>query len=426
MRERNLNMWITCRFHGRVAQAAVILMVALPPVAALAGASVEGLRFGEHKTKTRIVLDLGEKIDFQYFTLADPYRVIVDLPEVEWNLSMGAGEVGVGLVERFRYGLFRPGTSRLVLDVAAPVRVKSAFLLESKGKFGQRLVLDIVKVSKREFKRSHKKLPPPKPLPKTDTSSKDLAALPRPRDALKGAAKPPARRSEKHVIVLDPGHGGVDPGAIGRSGQYEKHLVLSMAKELKKKLEATGRYKVVLTRKRDIFIRLRNRLQKAREAGGDLFISLHADIIKNSRIRGLSVYTLSESASDMEAEALAKWENKADLIAGIDLTNEPPEVTNILIDLAQRETMNLSAHFASFLIQDLRREVKLLHKTHRFAGFAVLKAPDIPSVLVELGYLSNPTEERLLRDRKYRERLAAAVVSAVDRYFKWKDRLSRS
>ncbi|MEE1569286.1 MAG: N-acetylmuramoyl-L-alanine amidase, partial [Alphaproteobacteria bacterium] len=212
----------------------------------------------------------------------------------------------------------------------------------------------------------------------------------------------------------------------GKSGRFEKVITLAMAKELKKKFEATGRYKVVLTRTRDIFIRLRERLAKARQAQGDLFISLHADSIKNRSIRGLSVYTLSETASDKEAAALARSANKSDLIAGIDLTYETTEVTNILIDLAQRETMNLSAHFANLLITDFRRQVKVLHKTHRFAGFAVLKAPDIPSVLVELGYLSNAGEEQLLRDPKYRGKLGAAIVMAVDKFFAWKDNLHRS
>jgi N-acetylmuramoyl-L-alanine amidase len=185
----------------------------------------------------------------------------------------------------------------------------------------------------------------------------------------------------------------------------------------KKHLERTGRYRVVLTRQRDIFVRLRDRVGFARDAGAELFISLHADSVRNRKIRGLAVYTLSERASDREAAMLAEKENKSDLIAGIDLSKESREVTNILIDLAQRESMNQSARFAVHLVKALARETKLLRNTHRFAGFAVLKAPDVPSVLLELGFLSNPTEERALKGRRYRSKLAAALTRGVDRYF---------
>jgi N-acetylmuramoyl-L-alanine amidase len=194
-------------------------------------------------------------------------------------------------------------------------------------------------------------------------------------------------------------------------------VTLAMAKELKTALEASGRYRVVLTRDDDTFIRLRERVAKARAAGAELFISLHADSIGDHNHRGASVYTLSEIASDKEAEALAAKENKADLIGGLDLSNENPEVANILIDLAQRETMNYSARFAVALVADLDRAAKININPHRYAGFAVLKAPDVPSVLIELGYLSNPQDERALKDSKQRKRVAAAIVKACDRFF---------
>ncbi|EME67768.1 N-acetylmuramoyl-L-alanine amidase, partial [Paramagnetospirillum caucaseum] len=217
--------------------------------------------------------------------------------------------------------------------------------------------------------------------------------------------------------VIDPGHGGVDPGATGVSGTYEKHITLAMARELKTMLERNGRYRVHLTRDRDVFIRLRERIAIARAQGADLFLSLHADAVQNPQIRGLSVYTLSRTASDSEAQALAEKENKADLIAGIDLTHESVDVANILIDLAQRETMNRSAGFAAELVDEVGQEMDLLGNTHRFAGFAVLKAPDVPAVLVEMGYLSNESEEKLLRQPQYRARLAKSVVKAVERFF---------
>lgn len=221
----------------------------------------------------------------------------------------------------------------------------------------------------------------------------------------------------KPVVVIDPGHGGVDPGAIGVSGIYEKYITLAVARELKAALEKNGRYKVFLTRDRDIFIRLRDRVAIGRQYNADLFISLHADSVANPQLKGLSVYTLSQNASDSEAQALADKENKADLIAGIDLSHESADVANILIDLAQRETMNRSAGFAGGVVDEVGRETSLLGNTHRFAGFAVLKAPDVPSVLIELGYLSNETEERNLRQPEYRAKLAKGVSRAVDRFF---------
>ena len=228
---------------------------------------------------------------------------------------------------------------------------------------------------------------------------------------------PRPRKQEKPVIVIDAGHGGVDPGTIGVSGTYEKHITLAMARELKKQLENTGRFKVVLTRTRDIFVRLRARVAKGRDAGAALFISIHADAIKNRKTRGLSVYTLSEKASDKEAAALADKENKADLIAGINLSGETPEVTNILIDLMQRESMNQSARFATGLVKRLKGHTRVLRNTHRFAGFAVLKAPDVPSVLVELGFLSNRNDEKALRSDSYRKKLASGMVQAIKGYF---------
>jgi N-acetylmuramoyl-L-alanine amidase len=229
-------------------------------------------------------------------------------------------------------------------------------------------------------------------------------------------AKP--RGDIRHVVAVDAGHGGVDPGTIGTSGIYEKVITLAMARELKSRMEATGRYRVVLTRDRDIFLPLRERVAIARAHGAELFISLHADSNPNPKTRGGSIYTLSEVASDKEAELLAAKENKADLIAGMDLSHESPEVTSILLDLAQRETMNYSATVAAMMVKELSKSVQLLGKSHRFAGFAVLKAPDVPSVLFELGYLSNRSEEKLLKQSDYRRKLADAVTRAIDRFFK--------
>jgi N-acetylmuramoyl-L-alanine amidase len=241
------------------------------------------------------------------------------------------------------------------------------------------------------------------------------AALPFPVLAVPAEAKskPTLRR---RTIAVDPGHGGVDPGAVSRSGLYEKDITFDTAAELARQLEAR-RYRVVLTRTSDEFVALRDRVARARAAEADLFLSIHADALPNPSMRGASVFTLSEQASDKEAAALAARENKADLIAGIDLSRHAPEVSNILLDLARRQTNNLSIGLARRLVGSLGREVPLLANSHRSAGFAVLKAPDIPSALVELGCLSNREEERLLHTRSYQKRLAVLLTRSVADYF---------
>lgn len=250
---------------------------------------------------------------------------------------------------------------------------------------------------------------PPAMTPKAAAVGATRVAMPLP------ARRPFSPRAQR-VVVLDPGHGGADPGAIGVSGVYEKDITLAAAREIKRALEQAGGYKVLLTRNDDRFIRLRDRVEFARRAGAELFVSVHADSVASRDVRGASVYTLSTTASDSEAAALAEKENKADLIAGLDLSGESSEVTNILIDLAQRETMNQSAAFAGHVVEQLADATGLLPNPHRFAGFAVLKAPDIPSVLIELGFLSNRNDERALLKSDSRTRVAAAMAKAIDGY----------
>ncbi len=368
---------------------------------AAAGTVVTDIRVAERGAGTRFVFDLSGRVSFKIFTLANPNRVVVDLPEVGWRLPARPLPRSIGFLEKLRYGLFKPGVSRVVMDVTGPVRVTGSRLLAPSDGKRYRLVVDIARAAKKTA----------------------IAALtpPPPRRVAKKAPPPPVKPEErgvdKRVIAVDPGHGGVDPGTLGFTGAREKKITLELARAIKKRLEKSGRYRVVLTRDRDVFVRLRDRVARARAAGAELFVSVHADAIKSRSVRGLSVYTLSETASDKEAAALAEKENKADLIAGIDLTGETPEVTNILIDLAQRESMNQSARFAAGLVNELRRVARILRNTHRFAGFAVLKAPDIPSVLLEAGFLSNKYDERALKSGKYRAKLAAALARAVDVYF---------
>jgi N-acetylmuramoyl-L-alanine amidase len=408
-------MWCRGKWLIGALGVAVAVATASVPGSVTAGAVVTDLRVGHHSDVTRLVLDFDQRIRFNVFTLAVPDRVVVDLSEVGWRLPSRPLPERTGFLQRLRYGLFKAGTSRLVLDVTKPVDVLDAYLLSPEKGGAYRLVLDLVPRGKGKpgSVGNHTNGFPAAPQTSaTQTATTQTAALAIPLQP----RKPKVDRTRR-VIVLDPGHGGVDPGATGVSGIHEKRITLAVAQLFKKHLERTGRYKVVLTRQRDIFIRLRDRVRLARDAGAELFISLHADSVRNRKIRGLAVYTLSERASDREAATLAEQENKSDLIAGIDLSGESKEVTNILIDLAQRESMNQSARFASRLVKELARETKLLRNTHRFAGFAVLKAPDVPSVLLELGFLSNHRDEKALKNWKYRNKLAAALTRGVDGYF---------
>lgn len=391
---------------------------------------------------TRVVVDFTQRADYRVFFLNEPMRAVIDLPPVNWTVP-GAMPSPRGLVASYRYGLFDPQTSRLVLDLAGPARVRQArYELPQGGR--HRLVVEFERTTPAEFEAQIQPwmhsvtktarvvtavpdappppasapaaaaAPPPPPPPRpvavfTPPTQPQAAPTPVPR---------PQARTQRRVVVLDAGHGGVDPGAIGASGIYEKDVTLAMVREVKRQLEASGRYRVVLTREDDIFVRLRDRIAKARAADAELFVSIHADAMRNRETRGASIYTLSENASDDEAAALAARENRVDIIAGVDLSHENKTVMNILIDLAQRETMNHSASFAGLVVEELGKEIQLVPlKPHRFAGFAVLRAPDVPSVLIELGYLSNKSDEQLLTRPHYRTKVAASLVKAIDRYF---------
>ena len=401
VRPHNMYYYLSIGWLARRAWWAGVLAVALlTSLASAAAPVVLGVRTGEQPTATRFVLDLSEALEFRVFVLPDPYRVVIDLPEVDWRAPL-TENIGQGLIRNFRFGLFEAGTSRVVLDVDGPVRVQRSFLLPPNGAFPHRFVLDIAPVDAKDFK-TIAALPPRPPL-----QARTPAISPRRKG---GDSRP--------MIVIDPGHGGIDPGTLGASGIFEKKITLSIAREFERQLLETGRYRVLMTRNKDVFVRLSRRVEIAREARGDLFVSLHADSIKNRRVRGAAVYTLSETASDAEAAALAAKENRADVIAGLDLTGESSEVTTILIDLARRETMNLSVGFATLLVPEIRRNGKVLRNDHRVAGFAVLKAPDVPSILVEMGYLSNRQDEKLLRSRKYKRQISEAMVRAIDSYFR--------
>ncbi|MHA1151709.1 MAG: N-acetylmuramoyl-L-alanine amidase [Alphaproteobacteria bacterium] len=396
----------------RIFLLALCLALAAPAAvpAAWAQPLVGKVRIGVHPDKTRFVMELSEAPRYRIFVLPDPFRVVIDLPELRW--APGQGDQKGGLIADMRFGLFAPGTSRVVLDLSAPARVKRVFVLPPKDNYPYRLVVDVVPVSRANFLAA-RAAPIVSDPPLAPTTSA-FTAPPRPK------------ADERPTIVIDPGHGGVDPGSRSLTGVDEKKIALDYARTLKRKLEAGGRYRVVLTRDKDIFLRLRDRVVFAEHMEGDLFVSLHANNHVSSNIRGASVYTLSEKASDAEAEALAAKENKADIISGINLGDQTEVVSKILIDLAQRETMNLSKQFANGLVGELGKVTKLLGNTHRSAGFAVLKSATVPSILIEVGYLSNKTEERLLRSKKHRNGVSRAIGAAIDAYFERQTSLNRT
>lgn len=354
--------------------------------------------------RTRFVLDLSGTTEVAAFTLADPYRVILDFPNVRFNLPTAAGKKGRGLVSAFRYGLFAPGKARVVLDATGPVAIDRTFVVDPYDSQPARVVIDLVPTDRETFIR--------KAALKAPAQAAAVARATRPAERGGGKSGPP-------VIVIDPGHGGIDSGAIAPSGVEEKEVVLAVAKKLAEKLERTKRFRVVLTRYDDTFVQLSERVQIARLNDAKLFISIHADSIsrKEGEARGATVYTVSGKASDAEAARLAEKENKADLIAGVDLSNKSDDVADILLDLAHRETKNFSGLFARTLVGRMQSATVMHKSPMRSAGFVVLRAPDVPSVLLELGFLSHPEDVKLLTSAAWRDKVANAMAEAIESFF---------
>lgn len=373
-------------------------------------AGISDMRVGQGVGSVRLVFDSDQKFDYKVFLLSDPKRLIIDTQNVKVNPQIVKKLASNNFISDPRLGTVGVDDVRIAFNLRKPVIVKKAFLLPPQSSFGWRFVVDLELASEREFAS---KLGSRNAFTNDSYTESQIVS----KASSNSKAQSIKDNNAKKIIVLDPGHGGQDPGAIGYSGVYEKNITLAMGRELKAMLDKTGKYKVYLTRNTDKFIPLRDRVKIARRYKADLFMSIHADSALNRNAKGLSVYTLSETASDKEAAALAERENKADVIAGLNLVEHSKEVSDILINLAQRETMNRSSEFASFMVQEMKKSVKLVSNTHRFAGFAVLKAPDIPAVLLEMGYLSNRQEEKLLQQKSYRKKLAEATVEAIDKYF---------
>jgi N-acetylmuramoyl-L-alanine amidase len=449
MREISRAARFLTRDHGFVPLActlACLILLTLPAPAGWFGLetavpAATAARLGGNGIRTRFVVDLSVAVNFNAYVIPDPYRVVIDLQEVNFDLPPESGSEGRGLVTTYRYGLIDQGRSRIVMETKGPVLIEKAFVVEPEDGQPARIVIDLVPADAKDFARLYQQqLPPKAPPPDPDPAlalpfdsegiPQELAplgdgALPRAGESTIEAGKdpaatpgPPARKTKpRPVIVLDPGHGGIDPGAISRNGTTEKSIALAFAQELQQRLAASGRYDIVLTRTDDTFLSLRDRVRIARKHQADLFLAIHADVVRGAPVRGATVYTLSDNASDAEAEALARDENRADLIAGVNLADENDEITGILIDLALRETKNHSLVFARSRVKTLKPVIEMTNRPVRSAGFLVLKAPDVPSVLLELGYLSNEADEKLLASPKWRAGATKAVAQAIENYF---------
>jgi N-acetylmuramoyl-L-alanine amidase len=368
----------------------------MPTVAIAAELSGDGER-------TELLFILSDEVEARGFVMSGPDRVVVDLPEVNFQIPADA-ETTMGVVESFRYGLFAPGRSRIVIDLASPASVAA---IETRIREEDRAALLTIV------------------LERTDRAAFEDAVARDARAASESAATARAREDvrrpgdDRALIVLDPGHGGIDPGAVARGGVMEKTIVFAFSQRLRERLEETGRYRVVLTREGDVFVSLADRVRIAREAQADLFLSIHADSISSApQVSGLTIYTGSESASDGESARLADRENQADAAAGIEEVRLPDEITDILQDLTRRETRSFSNGFADRLVYTLDGVARLNRNPRRQAGFRVLRAPDVPSVLVELGYLSSQRDIELLMSEKWRDETTAAMVEAIGQYFK--------
>jgi N-acetylmuramoyl-L-alanine amidase len=370
------------------------------------------LRIAGDETQTRFILDLDRKIPVRAFVLADPYRVVVDLPQVNFHLEPGTSAAARGLIKAFRYGLVMPGGSRIVFDLTGPAKVKSAVALDPANGQPARLVIELEAVDRTAFVQSLAAESRPELRPAIETAAVAVATR------VVATAAPGPTLDTRPVIVIDPGHGGIDNGT--QSGaETEKGLVLSFGLALRDRIEKAGRYRVVMTRTDDTFIPLDDRVKVGRNQSAALFVSIHADALPRSEgdAQGATVYTLSDRASDAEAERLAESENKADAIGGFNLTEEPTDVADILIELAQRETRTFSNHFARLLVGEMKATARMHKHPLKSAGFRVLKAPDVPSVLIELGYVSNKADLQQLVSESWRSKTVGAVAQAIDAFF---------
>ena len=385
---------IPCLLTGASARGKAVSSQANPyPVAT-------SVRVGGNDEITRFVMDFSKKVGFGTFTLADPYRVVIDIPEATFRLPEGIGAHGRGLVKAFRYGLVMQGGSRIVIATSGPTKISKAFSLPAKNGQPARVVIELRPTDRQSYLRN------------VATSDHMLASAP------KGESPTVDEHDSRPLIVLDPGHGGIDPGTHWKSIK-EKNIVLAFGLTLRHQLRRTGKYRVLMTRTTDIYIPLEDRVRFARSHRATLFISMHCDSIPSNSdpTEGATIYTESKKASDAAAAREAGEENSSDEVAGINLRNQPNSVASILFDLAQRETKNYSLQFAHDLRGDFKGTVPMHDPALKSAAFVVLKDPDVPSVLVELGYLSSKQDRKNLTSPAWRKRAASAFVQAINAFF---------
>ena len=428
-----------------------ILLVGISTAKADAQNSYVGFRFGEIvNTKeldglagpaTRIVVETSNIPEARLFLLENPYRLIIDTAHTVWDLPSlpKSAKLSFGSITSYRYGNPDPDTGRLVFELSEPAAPIAAFLLppndtDSSKTSGYRIVVDVINRGKTAFTLARSAL---KKTPYLATNQLDEFIIDNMGDknhpilskqpdqmqntSLSGIAvelKSPKLRSRKWIVTIDAGHGGKDPGAIGITGTREKDITFKASKRLKYHLNSTGHVIARLTREDDSFIRLRDRIAIARQHQADLFVSIHADAASNAKAFGISVFSLSDSASDKEAALIAERENKADLLGGPDLAVEDPLAANALLGMFQRESMNESTYAAKSILKQVRSFPGGDKRGHRFAGFAVLKSPDIPSVLIEMGFLTNQQDEANLKKSSYIDALTKKIADAILEYLK--------
>jgi len=364
--------------------------------------TARGFAIAGDEVRTRIVVNFDSEPELRWVMLRGPHRLAIDLPATRFSFEPSSLKAH-GLVRDIQHGRVGEDGARIVLVTKGPFVVERAEVIRDESGAGARLALDITAAGETAFEAA------------LAEQAMTTAATVNPDKAGRVATTPQAP-TKRFTVVIDPGHGGEDGGARGVGGSTEKDVTLAFSQLLAEKLRAAGRYDVYLTREKDAFLRLDERVRIARQHDADLFISVHADTIRHKNIRGATVYTVSDTASDADAQALADRENLADRLGGIEIPDENHEVADILVDLIRRETHAFSVSFARTLVGELAETVSLINNPHRFAGFRVLRAPDVPSVLIELGYLSNEKDEALLLDPEWRAKAAGSIASAISQF----------
>lgn len=415
---------------------ALVCILGCMSVYAMAANEVSATRVWPSDDYTRMTFEAGGAFKYQTFSLKKPERLVLDIEDIALNAVLNALPKQIladdPYIQQVRIGQYQPNVVRVVIDLKQDVNF-NVFSLMPAGEYSHRLVLDILPLKDPVMAMLDK-------LDKTQqltTSPSDRKAADAPSlnmsDSMKAPINAAASQTDaKQVgrmitIAIDAGHGGEDPGARGASGSREKDITLAIAKKLKEKVDAEPNMRAVLTRDGDYFVSLRGRVVKARKLRADLFISIHADSFTKSSARGSSVFALSErGATSATARYLAQKENQSDLIGGVSLKDKDPILAKTLLDLSQSATINDSLKLGKAVL-DYVEEINVLHKHHvEQAGFAVLKSPDIPSILVETAFISNPEEERKLNNVQHQMQLADSILAGIKRYFATNPPLARS